>query len=364
MLNEKNMSASPAFFLGANTPDGFISLFSELYDPEKGWRLFILKGGPGTGKSSVMKKIASEAEKRGLFCERIHCSSDPASLDAVILPGLKVSIADGTSPHVVEPRFPGVSETFVDLGAYRDDKKLAENREAIIEKTLENSLEHKKCVGFLRAASLAAGDNRLLIASRTDIRKLKNFSAHLAENVIGSAGSGEGTVKRRFLSALTPEGETVFYETAEMLCEHRIVLEDNYGVCAPVILTALEEKAAGAGLSVIECPCAMRSGKALEHLLIPELSLGIFTSNKAHPFGGEREKTVHCQRFTAPAVFREHRNRLSFNVKAQNEFTNEAIEKLRNAKAVHDELEQYYIAAMDFAGVKKKTRELIEVIFE
>lgn len=363
MLNEISLNASPAFFLGANTPEGFVSLFSELYFPEKGWRLFILKGGPGTGKSSVMKKIAAEADRRGIFCERIYCSSDPASLDAVILPGLKVSIADGTPPHVVEPRFPGVSETLVDLGAYRDDGKLRENGEEIIAKTLENSLEHKKCVGFLRAASLAAADNRMLILPATDLNKLRNFASHLADSVLGAASSGEGGVSRRFLSALTPEGETVFYDTLRAECERTIVLEDSFGVCAPLILRAIGEKAVKAGLSVVECPCAMRSGRAAEHLLLPELSLAFVTSNRYHPFEGEREKTVHCLRFTSPSVLREHRNRISFNVKAQKEFTDEAAQRLRSAKAVHDELERYYIDAMDFSGVRKKTKELIGEIF-
>ena len=363
MLQSISYGTSPAFFLGANTPEGFVSLFSGLYFPEEGWRLYILIGGPGTGKSSVMKKIAAEADARGIFCERIHCSSDPASLDAVIMPGLKVSIADGTSPHVIEPRFPGVCEKVVDLGAYRHDEALRENGEKIIAKTLENSLEHKKCIGFLRAAALAAADNRLLLAPETDGRKLRNFSLHLAEKLIGSVSSGEGRVSRRFLSALTPAGETMFDDTVSCLCEHRIVLEDAYGVCAPVILKVLEGRAVRAGLSVIECPCAMRSGKVTEHLILPELSLGIFTANKYHPFEGEREKTVHCQRFIAPSAFREHRNRISFNVKAQKEFTDEAVERLKNAKALHDELESYYINAMDFTGVKRKTKELTAEIF-
>ena len=46
------MDASyPRFFLGANAPGGFVSRFDHLYSPQEGWFAYILKGGPGTGRS-------------------------------------------------------------------------------------------------------------------------------------------------------------------------------------------------------------------------------------------------------------------------------------------------------------------------
>lgn len=356
-------STSPAFFLGANTPEGFYSLFSELYDPEDGWRLYILKGGPGTGKSSVMKKIAAEAEKRGLYCERVYCSSDPDSLDAVIIPRLKVSIADGTLPHAIEPRFPGVSEKIVDLGAFRNDRLLSEYRETVIEKTLENSAEHKKCVGFMRAAAAAAADNRILLSAGADVRKIKNFSYHLARSIFSSESSCSGKTSRRFLSALTPAGYKMFSDTVNAVCEKKIVLDDGYGVAAPMMIKILADLAREAGFGVTECMCPMRPVMA-EHIIVPELSLGVFTSNRYHRFDIPAEKTVRCTRFFTPQVLREHRNRISFNVKAQNEFLDEAVKKLQNAKQIHDELEKIYISSMNFDGVNEKARELISEIFE
>ena len=120
------------YFLGANTHGGFFSLFDELYFPLFDGRLYVIKGGPGTGKSSVMKKVASEAEKRGFEVERIYCSSDPSSLDGVIIPALKTAVADGTSPHVIEPKYPGAVEQIVNLGDCWDTAFLRHSREAIM----------------------------------------------------------------------------------------------------------------------------------------------------------------------------------------------------------------------------------------
>ena len=42
------------FFAGSNTPLGFYSFFDQIIDLMQAHRFFILKGGPGTGKSTLM----------------------------------------------------------------------------------------------------------------------------------------------------------------------------------------------------------------------------------------------------------------------------------------------------------------------
>ena len=49
------------YFLGANTGGGFVSVYDEFCPPECGVFLWVLKGGPGCGKSSCMKAIGRAA---------------------------------------------------------------------------------------------------------------------------------------------------------------------------------------------------------------------------------------------------------------------------------------------------------------
>lgn len=90
---------SVRFYLGANTPGGFVAYLEDLYDPHDGWRAYIIKSGPGTGKASLMRAVLKAMTDRGLETEAIHCSSDPGSLDAVLVPSIKTCIIDGTAPH-------------------------------------------------------------------------------------------------------------------------------------------------------------------------------------------------------------------------------------------------------------------------
>ena len=82
------MTALPhiEYFLGANSPTGFYSLYDHLLPPEQARAIYILKGGPGCGKSTLMRKVAAWAQEAGLETEYILCSGDPDSLDAVVFP--------------------------------------------------------------------------------------------------------------------------------------------------------------------------------------------------------------------------------------------------------------------------------------
>lgn len=88
-----------SFFLGANSRNGFYSLYDELIDPKTAESVYIIKGGPGSGKSSFMRRIKKILSEQGISCESILCSSDPDSLDGVVFHDLKVAFVDGTAPH-------------------------------------------------------------------------------------------------------------------------------------------------------------------------------------------------------------------------------------------------------------------------
>ena len=91
--------AKVCFYLGANSPTGFYSLYDQLLEPEQAETIYILKGGPGCGKSSLMRRVAQAMEEKGASVEYIACSGDPDSLDAVVFPALNTAIVDGTAPH-------------------------------------------------------------------------------------------------------------------------------------------------------------------------------------------------------------------------------------------------------------------------
>jgi len=89
-------------FPGGNTSQGFYSYYQYIIPPDA-TRIFVIKGGPGTGKSSLMRSVGETMLEMGFDVEYHCCSSDNGSLDGVCIPAIRVALIDGTAPHDGSP---------------------------------------------------------------------------------------------------------------------------------------------------------------------------------------------------------------------------------------------------------------------
>ena len=99
--NLEKKSKVRRMYLGAATPDGPVDHIMKLTDQMQ--KRYFIKGRPGSGKSTMLKKLVTEAEKRGFDAEVYHCGLDPHSLDMVIIPEKGLAIFDSTAPHEYFP---------------------------------------------------------------------------------------------------------------------------------------------------------------------------------------------------------------------------------------------------------------------
>lgn len=350
-------------FLGANTPQGFVSFFDELYNPYDNSSAYIIKGGPGTGKSTLMKKVAREAERRGYSYEKVYCSSDPDSLDGIIVPELGVSICDGTSPHTLEPKFPGACENIINTGAFWDREKLREQADTIRSLTLENSIHHRRSVKYLAAAGSIAEENIRITSAYTDRDKIDNFAFRFAMRELERKKHCQpGKRKKRFISALTPKGYVFLDEGVKALASRIIAIDDEYSCASSVLLDRIGEIAVKNGYDVIFCHCPMKPRSLCEHIIIPEKNLALITVRSSHKTNIEADRIIHTKRFFREGID-SHNAYLRFNRRLMRELTAEAVSALKDAKNTHDKLERIYIEAMDFSSLNEYLDGLCKYIF-
>ena len=143
-----------SYFAAANTFKGFKSNFHKVFDETKFERIFILKGGPGTGKSTLMKRVGERFENGGHDVTYIYCSSDPRSLDGVIIQnGTKhFAILDGTAPHTTDPKFPGAISEIINLAEGFDTASLSVQRDRIVELSNLKAAHYKSAYKLLSLA--------------------------------------------------------------------------------------------------------------------------------------------------------------------------------------------------------------------
>ncbi len=352
-----------AYFLGTGSKNGFFSCFSQLTPKIEGQYTYILKGGPGTGKSSLMRKIAEEMEKRDIYCERIFCSSDPDSLDGIIFPSLRVSVCDGTSPHTLDPEYPGVTGEIINLGDCWDKEKLLKKTDEIIALTDKNKACHGRGRRFIDSAFSIFADGERISLDCLDENRLMRYASRVSSRYFKKPMGRIGIEKIRLFDAITPKGYLFLSDTAEMLCDEKIVFEDDFGVASSKLIGEIRSYALANGFSVISSPCINRE-KAIRHIIIKELSLGFFTADKLCSLNITPTKTVSLKRFYSLSEIASHKSRLSFVKKAANELMNEAVCSMKLAKEVHDDLEKCYIEAMNYGMLNKIADSLIESIWK
>lgn len=350
------------YFLAANSSEGFVSHFESNYDFADGWRAYIIKGGPGTGKSSFMKYVVVKAVDKGLGVELCPCSSDPDSLDGVIIKDIKVIILDGTAPHVVEPRFAGVCEEIINLGEYWNSEKLRARADEIVNVTAKNKKLHKTASAYISAAGELMADNYNLAKRFTNTQKARSFGTRLAESLILKQTKTSPKEWVRFIGGVTPKGVVAFKKTVEDFYQNIIVIDDKYGVTANEIMESIRKTALERGQEIITLKNPFLPSKITDHILIPALSVAFVREYEYINFA-THQRRIHARRFIDVNLLREYRARLTFNRRVTRELLLGAVETLGKAKRVHDELEKHYIDAMDFNALtlfaEEKSKEIL-----
>ena len=303
-----------------------------------------------------MKKINLKAKMAGIEGVLCPCSSDPDSIDAVIFEEIKTVILDGTSPHIVEPKFAGACENIVNLGDCWKKEALYKNREKIIEATIKNKLYHKSASRYLAAAGQIFKDNIKLCEGLVDKKSVEGFAKRLSNKILPDKKAFIGKEWVRFIEGITPKGVISFSESVDDY-KAKIILKDEYFVVAPMIIDIIRANALAKGYEIITLKNPFAPKMITDHILIPELSLAILTENGNIEFKTE-ERRIHARRFLDVAAVNRVRKKRRFNKRAFDELITTASGILAQAKAVHDELEGYYISAMNYSKNERKLEEL------
>lgn len=351
-------------FPGGNTSLGFFSYYSDIITQEEADRLIIIKGGPGVGKSTFMKKVGEELLDKGYDVEFLHCSSDNNSLDGIKIPELKIAFIDGTAPHMVDPKNPGAVDYILNFGEYWDEKGIRVHKEDIIKTNKEIGAIFARAYKYLKAAYAVYQDSMVINNLALNKGKLNIRTSELISEIFGSLEpvSEEGKLRSLFASAMTPKGLYNYLDnvlTAEVIYE----IKGGIGSCEEKILEKIKVASLERGFYTEAYYCALNPYK-LEHLLIPELNVAITTSNSYHSTSVEKYSSIDMKDFLNQDVLSAHIEDLEQNTREFDNLLNIALNTISRAKALHDRLETYYIPNINFNAIDICFTETMEKILK
>jgi hypothetical protein len=346
-MGKNNKSIS--YYLGANTGSGFYSLYDKFTAEDSIENLYIIKGGPGCGKSSFMRSIAAALKDEGMAVEYMLSPGDPESLDGIYIPSLKTAYLDGTEPHILEPMYPGIRESYVNLGIFYDSRALIPHLAEVAELMEEYNSYYRKAFHALEAAEVYRIGMFDKLFNETAYKAIARRSEGIIFRELKKTGRPAGKTSIRFLSALGCTGYNCLFSTAAAVCQRLYVIDNEYGL-APCLITPIYEAASKKGYDVTVCLSPF-DPKNIEHLLIPELSLGFVSTAKDTVISGDSYKHVRLDALADKETLRQNRRHYRSEAALHGALISKACEAMLNAKKINDRIEAIYNPNVDFGGV-------------
>lgn len=341
------MSKQVQYFLGANSAKGFHSFYDELFRDPRIRQVWIIKGGPGNGKSTFMRALGAIADERGLEQEYALCSSDPDSLDGVVIPAVGLAIVDGTAPHVVEPPICGMNAVYLNFSTcYRDG--MAQDAAGILDAQQKNRASYPPAYTCLSAAGTLMRQVYQIAAAQLPPQQTE----HIAQGIIAAEfrqpGDHPATV-RRFLSGITPKGLQYRTESLTAPCSRLYAFTDTFGLSHD-LLQLLHKAALEKGYFCITGHSPL-DPEQLEQLLLPELDLGFLRTSQQLSYHGSTFCQIDLDALCNENLSDADKKHVPFLVCTAKALIQEAISYLQEAKAQHDRLELLCRPYVDFTAV-------------
>ena len=326
-----------SYFAAANGFSGFRSYFEDVFNPKDFLRLYVIKGGPGTGKSSMMKKIGKHFSTQGYEIEAIFCSSDPNSLDGIIINSKngKIGVLDGTAPHETDAKIPGAVDEIINLGNSWNKNLLVENREKIIKLNEEKKRHYKNAYEYLKFAGMFFD---------TSIRCIKEAyvknDAQLINDIIFDIPHLNSSRKnsKRLFSAFGKNGYSRL-DIVHAQGKKQLSIMGSYG-SEYIFMSRLVREIESRGASFIRFISPF-SEKLTEGILLPDTQTFIAVNSD---FSEKRDTSL----FLDESILTSNKEKLNYYSKEFEEALSHAKKEFSAASDSHFKLEKIYTSAMNF----------------
>ncbi|SHE95642.1 PRK06851 family protein [Clostridium fallax] len=353
MIMEKHV------FPGGNTSNGFHSFYDYMIDKETANKIFILKGGPGTGKSSLMKKVANYYLSKGYSIEYHHCSSDNNSLDGIVILELKLCILDGTSPHIVDPKYPGSVDEIINLGTCWDEENIKSSKKEIIELSKSIKEYFNRAYRFFKSAKSIYEDWENFNKNALNTAKLDNIISKLSFYFpIFNDTKNRGDERHLFATAFTPNGIITYVDTLYKEYTNITVLSGEPGLGKSTVLSSVAQAALKSGFDVEFYHNPLDPNK-LEHIFIPKASMAILTSNELNK-KSFNFSTIIMEDICNKDILIQNRVETIYDRLKFEELIKKGLDCIKEAKSLHDKLENYYVPSMDFKKIDQICNDIID----
>ncbi len=358
-------------FPGGNTAKGFHSFFDYITG-ENYNKCYIIKGGPGAGKSTFMSGIGRYMLNQGFDVIEYHCATDPDSLDGIFIPQLGVALLDGTAPHAIDPKNPGITDDIIWLGQFWDNSKLLKSKDEILKLNKRASKLFKMAYSQLKEARVAYDEWRSYVQDDFNAAEYNVVLRQVMEDLfkdVTDSSYGKASHGHFFASAISGKGVYNFTHSLIQPAYKVYAFTGMPGSGAKKAIGRIAQEAEELGISTEQYHCPIDIDE-LDLLIIPELNCAVvninqvLSTNNSFVDYNQIEAYVNFDDYLNYSIIYEFNDDMEQAKARFYHLIDRAVDFISRAKATHGEVERYYVEAMDFDKVDEKRKEVLEEILK
>jgi Putative periplasmic protein kinase ArgK and related GTPases of G3E family len=350
-----NRGAARYVFASSFTNQGFYSFIPQLVTGLA--KVYILKGPPGSGKSTFIRMLGELMSQRGYEVEFWVSSLDPVIPDGVFIPQLDTAVVNGSLPQPIDPKYPGIKEIIINLGEYWDQSVIQKHYREIVEQFDRMEKFQTQVANILKEASWAKEEIRNVNAAHLDMQQIDLLIQKLSAEII-ETHPGE---KHYFAGVITDNGLINYIDELSASCKRRYIFKGPTGSGKSTVINALVADARQRGYFLEYFHCGLETDY-LVMVIIRNLQLALIEPGHAEIALQQGDTVVDMTEFldrydseeAAIETSEAYRRYESLLLQAQHE-----LEKLRLSTR---EIKKIYTSAMDFERLERKREEIADEI--
>ncbi|TBL78485.1 PRK06851 family protein [Paenibacillus thalictri] len=342
------------YFARGNTARGAHFLYKSAFQGLD--KILVLTGPSGTGKSTIIRKLADSLVDRGQHVQYFHSPLRPNELDGMIATELKIGIVDGqASEWIIEDSAAATIE--YDFGAALDNRGISTETLGTIEELKGKLIDAYSQTYESFATALRIHDEweKFYIESM-DFGKADQITQELIQELYAGHENSTPSIGRHlFFGAATPKGAFDFIQSLTAQLNRRIFIKGRPGSGKSTLLKTLAAAAEKKGIEVQVYHCGL-DPNSLDMLIFPQLSSAIFDSTAPHEYFPDRdgdEILDMYERAMTPGTDETYAAEIAAIKERYSAKMKEATSYLAAAEAIDSQIKSFYTAATDFSIVEK-----------
>lgn len=350
-----NRGTTRYVFASSYTNQGFYTFIPELVNSLG--KVYILKGAPGSGKSTFIRLLGELMSQQGYDVEFWVSSIDPVTPDGVYIPQLDAAVINGSLPRPIEPKYPGVRDIIINLDEYWDRSMVQEKYEVIIEQLDRIDKCQQQTISLLKEAGWAKEEISRANGAHLNMEKIEQLSKDLSGEIMDKR-PGE---KHYFVGVITHEGLVNYIDELSADCKKRYIFRGPAGTGKSTVINELISQARQRGYSLEYYHCGLEVDYLIM-VVIRNLQVALIEASHVEIIIRQGDTVVDMTRYledydsdrmaiNSSAAYRRYETLLL-----------EAQQELENISQSTREVKKVYTAAMDFERLDHKRQEIADEI--